>query len=60
MPRLPVKKIRKQFKLLLLVVLLTSALWFSYLHISQVRQGRPLRLRFAHANRGKHRPHRRR
>uniref|UniRef100_A0A3B5N1M8 Hexosyltransferase n=1 Tax=Xiphophorus couchianus TaxID=32473 RepID=A0A3B5N1M8_9TELE len=35
MLRFPVKKIRKQFKLLLLLVLLTSAVWFTYLHINQ-------------------------
>nr|XP_060626103.1 N-acetyl-beta-glucosaminyl-glycoprotein 4-beta-N-acetylgalactosaminyltransferase 1 [Anolis sagrei ordinatus] len=43
----PVKKIRKQFKLLLLLVLLTFAVWFTYLHISLVRQGKALRLHFA-------------
>lgn len=48
----PVKKIRKQFKLLLLLVLLTFAVWFTYLHISQVRQGKALRLHFAYG-RGK-------
>ncbi|KAJ7344279.1 hypothetical protein JRQ81_000229 [Phrynocephalus forsythii] len=44
----PVKKIRKQFKLLLLLVLLTFAVWFTYLHISLVRQGKALRLHFAY------------
>ncbi|XP_054826132.1 N-acetyl-beta-glucosaminyl-glycoprotein 4-beta-N-acetylgalactosaminyltransferase 1 [Eublepharis macularius] len=48
----PVKKIRKQFKLLLLLVLLTFAVWFTYLHISQVRQGRALRLHFAYGRDG--------
>lgn len=48
MPRLPVKKIRKQLKLLLLLALLTSAAWFTYLHISLVRQGRALRLPFTY------------
>lgn len=48
MPRLPVKKLRKQLKLLLLLVLLTFAVWFTYLHISLVRQGRALRLPFAY------------
>uniref|UniRef100_A0A8D2KR60 Beta-1,4-N-acetylgalactosaminyltransferase n=1 Tax=Varanus komodoensis TaxID=61221 RepID=A0A8D2KR60_VARKO len=48
----PVKKIRKQFKLLLLLVLLTFAVWFTYLHISLVRQGKALRLHFAYG-RGK-------
>lgn len=52
MPRLPVKKLRKQLKLLLLLVLLTFAVWFTYLHISLVRQGRALRLPFAYG-RGK-------
>ncbi|NXY37160.1 B4GN4 acetylgalactosaminyltransferase, partial [Pomatorhinus ruficollis] len=47
-PRLPVKKLRKQLKLLLLLALLTSAAWFTYLHISLVRQGRALRLPFAY------------
>ncbi|KAM9816418.1 N-acetyl-beta-glucosaminyl-glycoprotein 4-beta-N-acetylgalactosaminyltransferase 1-like [Syngnathus typhle] len=37
MLRFPVKKIRKQFKLLLLLVLLTSAVWFTYLHIHQAK-----------------------
>ncbi|KAK9410157.1 N-acetyl-beta-glucosaminyl-glycoprotein 4-beta-N-acetylgalactosaminyltransferase 1 [Crotalus adamanteus] len=44
----PVKKIRKQFKLLLLLVLLTFAVWFTYLHINLVRQGKALRLHFAY------------
>nr|XP_023663118.1 N-acetyl-beta-glucosaminyl-glycoprotein 4-beta-N-acetylgalactosaminyltransferase 1-like [Paramormyrops kingsleyae] len=35
MLRFPVKKIRKQFRLLLLLVLLTFAVWFTYLHINQ-------------------------
>lgn len=48
MPRLPVKKLRKQLKLLLLLALLTFAVWFTYLHISLVRQGRALRLPFAY------------
>uniref|UniRef100_A0A8C6VIG1 Beta-1,4-N-acetylgalactosaminyltransferase n=1 Tax=Naja naja TaxID=35670 RepID=A0A8C6VIG1_NAJNA len=48
----PVKKIRKQFKLLLLLVLLTFAVWFTYLHINLVRQGKALRLHFAYG-RGK-------
>ncbi|KAF0041331.1 hypothetical protein F2P81_007229 [Scophthalmus maximus] len=43
MLRFPVKKIRKQFKLLLLLVLLTSAVWFTYLHINQ---GKTIRLHF--------------
>uniref|UniRef100_A0A8V5G0D0 Beta-1,4-N-acetylgalactosaminyltransferase n=1 Tax=Melopsittacus undulatus TaxID=13146 RepID=A0A8V5G0D0_MELUD len=50
MPRLPVKKLRKQLKLLLLLVLLTFAVWFTYLHISLVRQGRALRLPFGRGN----------
>ncbi|XP_051632884.1 N-acetyl-beta-glucosaminyl-glycoprotein 4-beta-N-acetylgalactosaminyltransferase 1 isoform X2 [Manacus candei] len=52
MPRLPVKKLRKQLKLLLLLALLTSAAWFTYLHISLVRQGRALRLPFAYGRDG--------
>ncbi|XP_067152016.1 N-acetyl-beta-glucosaminyl-glycoprotein 4-beta-N-acetylgalactosaminyltransferase 1 isoform X2 [Apteryx mantelli] len=52
MPRLPVKKIRKQLKLLLLLALLTSAVWFTYLHVSLARQGRALRLPFASARDG--------
>ncbi|XP_029438962.1 N-acetyl-beta-glucosaminyl-glycoprotein 4-beta-N-acetylgalactosaminyltransferase 1 [Rhinatrema bivittatum] len=44
----PVKKIRKQFKLLLLLVLLTFAVWFTYLHINLVRQGKALRLHFGY------------
>uniref|UniRef100_A0A8C6VQZ6 Beta-1,4-N-acetylgalactosaminyltransferase n=1 Tax=Nothobranchius furzeri TaxID=105023 RepID=A0A8C6VQZ6_NOTFU len=43
MLRFPVKKIRKQFKLLLLLVLLTSAAWFTYLHINQ---GKTIKLHF--------------
>ncbi|XP_042693200.1 N-acetyl-beta-glucosaminyl-glycoprotein 4-beta-N-acetylgalactosaminyltransferase 1 isoform X1 [Centrocercus urophasianus] len=52
MPRLPVKKIRKQLKLLLLLALLTSAAWFTYLHISLMRQGRALRLPFTYGRDG--------
>ncbi|NWR35021.1 B4GN4 acetylgalactosaminyltransferase, partial [Tachuris rubrigastra] len=51
-PRLPVKKLRKQLKLLLLLAVLTSAAWFTYLHISLVRQGRALRLPFAYGRDG--------
>ncbi|NWZ66002.1 B4GN4 acetylgalactosaminyltransferase, partial [Acrocephalus arundinaceus] len=51
-PRFPVKKLRKQLKLLLLLALLTSAAWFTYLHISLVRQGRALRLPFAYGKDG--------
>ncbi|XP_051976063.1 N-acetyl-beta-glucosaminyl-glycoprotein 4-beta-N-acetylgalactosaminyltransferase 1-like [Xyrauchen texanus] len=47
MLRFPVKKIRKQFKLLLLLVLLTFAVWFTYLHINQ---GKSIKL---HLNYGK-------
>ncbi|XP_061306982.1 N-acetyl-beta-glucosaminyl-glycoprotein 4-beta-N-acetylgalactosaminyltransferase 1 [Pezoporus flaviventris] len=56
MPRLPVKKLRKQLKLLLLLVLLTFAVWFTYLHISLVRQGRALRLPFAYGRDGERPP----
>ncbi|NXB09486.1 B4GN4 acetylgalactosaminyltransferase, partial [Cnemophilus loriae] len=38
--------------LLLLLALLTSAAWFTYLHISLVRQGRALRLPFAYGKDG--------
>ncbi|KAJ1178372.1 hypothetical protein NDU88_003618 [Pleurodeles waltl] len=48
----PVKKIRKQFRLLLLLVLLTFAVWFTYLHISLVRQGKALRLQFGYGKDG--------
>lgn len=40
MPWFPVKKIRKQIKLLLLLVLLTCAAWLTYVHLGLVRQGR--------------------
>ncbi|XP_077451807.1 N-acetyl-beta-glucosaminyl-glycoprotein 4-beta-N-acetylgalactosaminyltransferase 1 [Stigmatopora argus] len=43
MLRFPVKKIRKQLKLLLLLVLLTSAVWFTYLHI---HLGKSIKLHF--------------
>uniref|UniRef100_A0A8D3D6V1 Beta-1,4-N-acetylgalactosaminyltransferase n=1 Tax=Scophthalmus maximus TaxID=52904 RepID=A0A8D3D6V1_SCOMX len=49
MLRFPVKKIRKQFKLLLLLVLLTSAVWFTYLHINQ---GKTIRLHFNYGKDG--------
>ncbi|XP_056382862.1 N-acetyl-beta-glucosaminyl-glycoprotein 4-beta-N-acetylgalactosaminyltransferase 1 [Hyla sarda] len=52
MPWLPVKKIRRQFKLLLLLVLLTSAVWVTYLHISLARQGKALRLPFIYSRDG--------
>ncbi|KAG9475636.1 N-acetyl-beta-glucosaminyl-glycoprotein 4-beta-N-acetylgalactosaminyltransferase 1 [Eleutherodactylus coqui] len=52
MPWLPVKKIRRQFKLLLLLVLLTSAVWVTYLHISLARQGKGLRLPFVYSKDG--------
>uniref|UniRef100_A0AAR2K5V9 Beta-1,4-N-acetylgalactosaminyltransferase n=1 Tax=Pygocentrus nattereri TaxID=42514 RepID=A0AAR2K5V9_PYGNA len=41
--RFPLKKIRKQFKLLLLLVLLTFAIGFTYLHINQ---GKVIKLHF--------------
>uniref|UniRef100_A0A8B9HGY3 Beta-1,4-N-acetyl-galactosaminyl transferase 4b n=1 Tax=Astyanax mexicanus TaxID=7994 RepID=A0A8B9HGY3_ASTMX len=43
MMRFPLKKIRKQFKLLLLLVLLTFAIGFTYLHINQ---GKAIKLHF--------------
>ncbi|XP_054631643.1 N-acetyl-beta-glucosaminyl-glycoprotein 4-beta-N-acetylgalactosaminyltransferase 1 [Dunckerocampus dactyliophorus] len=49
MLRFPVKKIRKQFKLLLLLVLLTSAVWFTYLHI---HQGKTIKLHFNYGKDG--------
>ncbi|KAM4617233.1 N-acetyl-beta-glucosaminyl-glycoprotein 4-beta-N-acetylgalactosaminyltransferase 1 [Discoglossus pictus] len=52
MPWLPLKKIRRQFKLLLLLVLLTSAVWVTYLHISLTRQGKTLRLPFSYSKDG--------
>ncbi|XP_075043970.1 N-acetyl-beta-glucosaminyl-glycoprotein 4-beta-N-acetylgalactosaminyltransferase 1 [Mixophyes fleayi] len=52
MPWLPVKKIRRQFKLLLLLVLLTSAVWVTYLHISLARQGKALKLPFVYSRDG--------
>ncbi|KAG5270032.1 hypothetical protein AALO_G00187870 [Alosa alosa] len=45
MPRFPLKKIRKQLKLLLLLVFLTFAVWFTYLHI---HQGKVFRLQFSY------------
>ncbi|XP_061078098.1 N-acetyl-beta-glucosaminyl-glycoprotein 4-beta-N-acetylgalactosaminyltransferase 1 [Conger conger] len=49
MLRFPVKKIRKQFKLLLLLVLLTLAVWFTYLHINQ---GKAIKLHFNYGKDG--------
>ncbi|XP_034032758.1 N-acetyl-beta-glucosaminyl-glycoprotein 4-beta-N-acetylgalactosaminyltransferase 1 [Thalassophryne amazonica] len=49
MLRFPVKKIRKQFKLLLLLVLLSSAVWFTYLHINQ---GKTIKLHFNYGKDG--------
>lgn len=43
MPWFPVKKLRKQAKLLLLLLLLTGAAWLSYVHLSLGRRGRALR-----------------
>nr|XP_012625027.1 N-acetyl-beta-glucosaminyl-glycoprotein 4-beta-N-acetylgalactosaminyltransferase 1 isoform X2 [Microcebus murinus] len=45
MPWFPVKKVRKQMKLLLLLLLLTCAAWLTYVHLSLARQGRALRQR---------------
>ncbi|XP_008852595.1 N-acetyl-beta-glucosaminyl-glycoprotein 4-beta-N-acetylgalactosaminyltransferase 1 isoform X2 [Nannospalax galili] len=42
MPWFPVKKVRKQMKLLLLLLLLTCAAWLTYVHRSLVRPGRAL------------------
>ncbi|XP_037371547.1 LOW QUALITY PROTEIN: N-acetyl-beta-glucosaminyl-glycoprotein 4-beta-N-acetylgalactosaminyltransferase 1 [Talpa occidentalis] len=52
MPWLPVKKLRKQVKLLLLLVLLTCAAWLTYVHLSLVRQGRALRQRLGYGRDG--------
>uniref|UniRef100_UPI00398F1A37 N-acetyl-beta-glucosaminyl-glycoprotein 4-beta-N-acetylgalactosaminyltransferase 1-like n=1 Tax=Pristiophorus japonicus TaxID=55135 RepID=UPI00398F1A37 len=46
--RFPLKKIRKQFKLLLLLVLLTFGIWFTYLHIAVLKSGRALKLHLAY------------
>ncbi|XP_048463172.1 N-acetyl-beta-glucosaminyl-glycoprotein 4-beta-N-acetylgalactosaminyltransferase 1 isoform X2 [Rhincodon typus] len=46
--RFPVKKIRKQFKLLLLLVLLTFGIWFTYLHVAVLKSGRALKLHIAY------------
>ncbi|XP_054581369.1 N-acetyl-beta-glucosaminyl-glycoprotein 4-beta-N-acetylgalactosaminyltransferase 1 [Eptesicus fuscus] len=43
MPWFPVKKLRKQAKLLLLLLLLTGAAWLTYVHLSLGRRGRALR-----------------
>jgi beta-1,4-N-acetylgalactosaminyltransferase 4 len=48
MPWFPVKKIRKQMKLLLLLLLLTCAAWLTYVHLSLVRPGRALRQRLGY------------
>uniref|UniRef100_A0A8C3W3V7 Beta-1,4-N-acetylgalactosaminyltransferase n=1 Tax=Catagonus wagneri TaxID=51154 RepID=A0A8C3W3V7_9CETA len=52
MPWFPVKKIRKQIKLLLLLVLLTCAAWLTYVHLSLERQGRALRQRLGYGRDG--------
>ncbi|XP_047549413.1 N-acetyl-beta-glucosaminyl-glycoprotein 4-beta-N-acetylgalactosaminyltransferase 1 isoform X1 [Lutra lutra] len=52
MPRFPVKKVRKQIKLLLLLLLLTCAAWLTYVHLSLVRQGRALRQRLGYGRDG--------
>ncbi|XP_058546153.1 N-acetyl-beta-glucosaminyl-glycoprotein 4-beta-N-acetylgalactosaminyltransferase 1 isoform X1 [Neofelis nebulosa] len=52
MPWFPVKKIRKQIKLLLLLVLVTCAAWLTYVHLSLVRQGRALRQRLGYGRDG--------
>ncbi|XP_060694405.1 N-acetyl-beta-glucosaminyl-glycoprotein 4-beta-N-acetylgalactosaminyltransferase 1 isoform X2 [Hemiscyllium ocellatum] len=46
--RFPVKKIRKQFKLLLVLVLLTFGIWFTYLHVAVLKSGRALKLHIAY------------
>ncbi|KAF7461359.1 N-acetyl-beta-glucosaminyl-glycoprotein 4-beta-N-acetylgalactosaminyltransferase 1 isoform X2 [Marmota monax] len=52
MPWFPVKKIRKQMKLLLLLLLLTCAAWLTYVHLSLARQGRALRQRLGYGRDG--------
>ncbi|CAD7687186.1 unnamed protein product [Nyctereutes procyonoides] len=52
MPWFPVKKVRKQIKLLLLLLLLTCAAWLTYVHLSLVRQGRALRQRLGYGRDG--------
>ncbi|XP_076971338.1 N-acetyl-beta-glucosaminyl-glycoprotein 4-beta-N-acetylgalactosaminyltransferase 1 [Tamandua tetradactyla] len=52
MPWCPVKKLRKQIKLLLLLLLLTCAAWLTYVHLSLVRQGRALRQRLGYGRDG--------
>ncbi|XP_020037744.1 N-acetyl-beta-glucosaminyl-glycoprotein 4-beta-N-acetylgalactosaminyltransferase 1 isoform X2 [Castor canadensis] len=52
MPWFPVKKIRKQMKLLLLLLLLTCAAWLTYVHLSLVRPGRALRQRLGYGRDG--------
>ncbi|XP_019570341.2 N-acetyl-beta-glucosaminyl-glycoprotein 4-beta-N-acetylgalactosaminyltransferase 1 isoform X2 [Rhinolophus sinicus] len=52
MPWFPLKKIRKQIKLLLLLVLLTCAAWLTYVHLNLVRQGRALRQRLGYGRDG--------
>ncbi|XP_038620263.1 N-acetyl-beta-glucosaminyl-glycoprotein 4-beta-N-acetylgalactosaminyltransferase 1 isoform X1 [Tachyglossus aculeatus] len=52
MLRFPVKKVRKQLKLLLLVALVTCAAWLTYLHIGLGRQGRALPRRLGYATDG--------
>ncbi|XP_053418605.1 N-acetyl-beta-glucosaminyl-glycoprotein 4-beta-N-acetylgalactosaminyltransferase 1 isoform X1 [Nycticebus coucang] len=52
MPWFPVKKVRKQMKLLLLLLLLTCAAWLTYVHLSLARQGRALRQRLGYGRDG--------
>ncbi|KAL1789126.1 N-acetyl-beta-glucosaminyl-glycoprotein 4-beta-N-acetylgalactosaminyltransferase 1 [Sigmodon hispidus] len=52
MPWFPVKKVRKQMKLLLLLLLLTCAAWLTYVHRSLVRPGRALRQRLGYGRDG--------
>lgn len=54
MPWFPAKKLRKQAKLLLLLLLLSCAAWLTYVHLSLVRPGRALhqRLGYGRGRRG--------
>lgn len=48
MPWFPAKKLRKQAKLLLLLLLLSCAAWLTYVHLSLVRPGRALHQRLGY------------
>ncbi|XP_049636890.1 N-acetyl-beta-glucosaminyl-glycoprotein 4-beta-N-acetylgalactosaminyltransferase 1 [Suncus etruscus] len=52
MPWFPAKKLRKQAKVLLLLLLLSCAAWLTYVHLSLVRPGRALRQRLGYGRDG--------